>query len=206
MTDTAENITQNDPGLPPPRRSWARSVVLGTVLLLCGTVIGSGLTLVALKRRADEFRARPDLLSTRMLERMQADLDLTAKQKVEIEKIFADARKDASEARRRNQAQAQAFFREFQNKVAQVLTPSQQKEWEDWFRKARERAMRNRPGGPPGDHGEKKGDRTNRGFREPATPSDAEAPLAPPPQGIPERHFAPDPSAPDGESTPPPAP
>lgn len=131
-----------DKALPAPRRYVWKTVALSAVLVFCGMFIGSGLTLIAIKRRADEFRARPELLSQRMVERMQSDLDLTQNQTDQIDKIFADARREAMEMRERNRAQAQAFFRDLQGKVSQVLTPSQQSEWEEWFRRARNRAMK----------------------------------------------------------------
>ena len=142
MVDEAHNPLEG--ALPAPRRYVWKTVALSTVLVLCGMFIGSGLTLMAINRRVDEFRARPELVSERMVERMQADLELTEKQTEEIRKIFGDARRDAGQMRERNRAQAQAFFRDFQGKVSQVLTPSQQAEWEEWFRKARGRAIRDR--------------------------------------------------------------
>jgi hypothetical protein len=124
---------------------------MSAVLVLCGIFIGSGLTLMALKRRVDEFRSRPDLLSQRMLDRMKTDLELTDSQSEEIRKIFTEARREAGQMRERNRAQTQAFFREFQGDVAQVLTPSQQSEWEEWFRRARSRAMKDRHEGSKDD-------------------------------------------------------
>lgn len=187
--------------LTPPRRSWWKTVALSAALFASGVVIGVGLTLMGIRNRLDEFRSRPDLLSQRMVQRMEHDLGLTSRQTEEIRKIFDASREEADAMRQRNRAQAQAFFREFQNKVAQVLTPSQQKEWEEWFRKARDRAMQHRPG----DRDEKRGDKPgeNRGFRDgpppgdrrdgPPPPPNFESEIGPPPPGIPEHHFAPKP-------------
>jgi hypothetical protein len=192
--------------LPPPRRSWWKAATLGAVLFLSGLFIGGGLTLIALKRRADEFRARPDLLSQRMMERMQTELALTDKQAEEIDKIFEDAHKEASEMRRRSRAQAQAFFREFQAKVAQVLTPAQQEQWEEWFRKARDRAMKDRwQGGPREENGARgDGESPGRGFRQRPPSGHPEPPIGPPPPGIPEHHFnqESDPAGPDDRAAP----
>ncbi len=199
MSETPDNTPESP--LPVPRRSVWKTVALGTVLLLCGMFIGSGLTLIGIKRRVDEFRARPDLLSERMVDRMDAELELTDKQTEEIRKIFGEARRESAQMRERGRAQAQAFFRDFQGKVSQVLTPSQQSEWEEWFRKARGRAMRERSGGPRDkDNDGKRGDGPpERGFGDRPRGDELPSVLGPPPEGIPERHFAP-----DAEDAPPP--
>jgi len=182
-----------DTPLNPPRRALWKTLALSGALLMSGVIIGVGLTLIGIRHRLDDFRSRPDLLSQRMVQRMSKDLQLTDKQTDEIKKIFASTREEADAMRQRNRAQAQAFFREFQNKVAQVLTPSQQKEWEVWFRQARERAFHNRPGGPQGDRDERKGERPgpDRGFGDRTQRNgDSSESIGPPPVGIPERAFA----------------
>jgi len=141
--------------LPVPRPSRVKPVLLGAVLLISGIVIGSGLTLIGLKRRADEFRSRPDMFSNRILSKMETDLNLTKEQKSELSKIFKAAREDLDNVRRQHRAQAQGFFREFHDDVANVLTVKQQEEWEEWWKRARERAFKDRggPGGPGGPDG-----------------------------------------------------
>lgn len=148
MTDEATSPAATST-LPVPRRSWIKTVALGIVLLTSGMVIGSGVTVMGIRRWANEMRDRPDMFSDRILARMQNDLKLTKDQKGEIEKIFKQAREELDEVRQRHRAQGQAYFKEIHDKVAQVLTPSQQQDWDDWWRRARERAMKGRPGGPP---------------------------------------------------------
>ncbi len=187
-----------------PRRSWMKTVALGTVVLVSGMVIGSGLTVVGIRRYADEMRRRPDMFSNRILSRMEKDLKLTKDQKSELGKIFKDAREELDEVRGQHRAQAHAFFRDFHDQVARVLTPDQQKKWEETWKRARERAFKYRSGGPPRPGGPER----DRGPREylPLDEMKNRNPSAPPvetsepPQGIPERHFAPDPSAPSAEN------
>lgn len=150
---TTSGAPQNT--LPVPRSSRVKPVLLGAVLLMSGVVIGSGLTLIGLKWRADEFRSRPDMFSNRILSKMEDDLNLTKEQKAELSKIFKAAREDLDDVRRQHRAQAQSFFREFHDDVAKVLTVKQQTEWEEWWKRARERAFKDRggPGGPGGSDG-----------------------------------------------------
>jgi hypothetical protein len=188
-----------------PRRSWLKTVLLGTVVLVSGMVIGSGLTIIGIRQWAQEMRQRPDMFSNRILARMEQDLKLTKDQKTELGKIFKDTRAELDEMRKQHRVQAQAFFRDFHDQVARVLTPDQQKEWEAWWKKARERAFKDRPGGPPRPGGSDR-DKGTREFRPldelKQVPADREVPRDAPPQGIPERHFAPDPSAPSPENQP----
>lgn len=193
--------------LPAPRRSWIKTIALGSVLLFSGMIIGSGLTVIGIRRWADEMRQRPDMFSNRILSRMEQDLKLTKDQKSEVGKIFKDAREELDEVRGQHRAQAQAFFRDFHDEIARVLTPNQQKEWETWWKRVRERTFKERPGGPPRAGGPEK-DRAPREYRplddvkeQKRAPVDGDdAVQSPPPQGIPERHFAPDPSAPSAEN------
>jgi hypothetical protein len=107
------------------------------------------------------------------------------------------------EVRQRHRAQGQAFFKEVHDKVAQVLTPSQQKDWDEWWKRARERAMRKgppRPGMKAGGQERERRVRPEAGMRDvPLGPGDTQAPAADvtaaPPNGIPEHHFADDPAA-----------
>jgi len=186
--------------LPAPRRSWIKTTLLGAVVLISGMIIGSGLTVIGIRRWADEMRQRPDMFSNRILARMEQDLKLTKEQKSELGKIFKATREELNEMRSQHRVQAQAFFRDFHDEVAHVLTPDQQKEWDTWWKRARERAFKER-GVPPPRPGGPGRERVPR----PEGASDFR-PLddlrGAPPQGIPERHFAPDPAAPGDESEP----
>ncbi len=155
MSNDVSQQTAPEGALPMPRRSRMKAFMLGTVLLLSGVVIGSGLTLIGLNRRAQEFRQRPDMFSNRILSKMETDLELTKEQKSELSKIFKAAREDLDDVRRQHRVQAQAFFRDFHDQVAQVLTVKQQGQWEEWWKRARERAFQERggPGGPSGQAG-----------------------------------------------------
>ena len=173
--------------LPVPGRSRTKTVLLGAVLLISGMVIGSGLTLIGLQRRAGEFRSRPDMFSNRILSKMETDLELTKEQKAELGKIFKDAREDLDDVRRQHRAQGQAFFKDFHDQVANVLTVKQQEEWEEWWKRARERAWKERggPGGPSrsGDR-DGKPDGPEHGSREPkpdGPPPNHPEPAPPPP-------------------------
>lgn len=175
--------------LPVPQPSRVKPILLGTVLLISGMVIGSGLTLIGLKRRADEFRSRPDMFSMRILSKMESDLELTKEQKAELSKIFKAAREDLDDVRRQHRAQGQAFFKDFHDQVTNVLTVKQQEEWEAWWKRARERAWKERGGGPGGPPrpGERDGkpDGPERGSHEhkPDGPPPNHPEPAPPPPG-----------------------
>ena len=164
MSDTPLPASATQAPLPAPRRSWLKTAALGIVVLLSGMIIGSGLTVIGIRRWADEMRQRPDMFSNLILSRMERDLKLTKDQKSELGKIFKDTREELEEVRDQHRAQAQAFFRDFHDQVIRVLTPGQQKEWEKMWKRARERAFKERPGGPPRAGGPER-DRGPREYR-----------------------------------------
>jgi len=134
-----------EPGLPQLRRGRVKTVALGVALLVSGAVIGSGLTLVVIKRGLDKARDQPSMLSQRMLSRMERHLDLTPDQSAEIREIFQENRKRVHAFRERHHERAQSFMEGLHDDVAAVLNPEQREKWDAWYAKARKRAFRHRP-------------------------------------------------------------
>jgi len=208
MPDTPLPSSATQATLPAPQRSWIKTAFLGTVVLLSGMIIGSGLTIIGVRQWADEMRQRPDMFSYLILSRMEQELSLTKQQKSELGKILKDTKSELEEMRAQHRAQGQAFFRDFHDQVVRVLTPDQQKEWEAMWKRARERAFKERPGGGAPRTGGQEKEHPQREYKplnemkeRPHAPADGDdAAQSPPPQGIPEHHFAPDPSAPSAEN------
>ncbi len=140
MADHA--TSESDQALPQTRRSWLKTAALSLALLLSGAVIGSGVTVIALRRRADEARRHPEWLSRRTLARMRDRLDLSDAQAEQIRQIFANTRRQAQMLRGEHRREARAIMDVMHEDVSAVLTPEQRAEWERWIRRARERAFR----------------------------------------------------------------
>lgn len=113
--------------------------VQSLLFLLCGLIIGSGLTLILVRGAAHRLIAEPELLPGRLLQRLDRQLDLDDTQRASIEAIL-QARLAAFQAiRRRVKPEFQAELDGLRNDVNAVLTPEQQEAWQTRFDTIRER-------------------------------------------------------------------
>lgn len=135
---------ESEQPLPVTRRAWLKTAALSVALLFSGAVIGSGVTVIALRRRAEDARQHPDWLSRRTVDRMRHKLDLSDEQTEEIRRIIAESRDRARTLRREHWDEAKALMETMHEDVSAVLTPEQRAEWEEWIRRARERTFRKR--------------------------------------------------------------
>lgn len=142
-------------------------IVIGTIILICGIIIGSGAAVLRLK---DEMvmRRGPFPPTRAVVEDMAARYDLTPEQAKKVEAVFEKSRETLraqfEESRRKNEAE----FQKLSAEIKKIFTPEQFEHWEQDFKRRR------RPGPPwergPGRPGERgpgrRGGPDGRGFGE----------------------------------------
>jgi hypothetical protein len=131
--------TNTDTAPTRPTRRRIPAYVQSFLFLLCGLIIGSGLTLILVRGAAHRLIAEPELLPGRLLQRLDRQLDLDDTQRAAIEPIL-QARLAAFQAiRQRVKPEFQAELNALRNDVNAVLTPDQQVKWQTRFDTLRER-------------------------------------------------------------------
>ena len=125
------------PAAPPRRRIPV--YVQSLLFLLCGLIIGSGATLLLIRGAVHRMIAEPELLPARMLQRMDAQLDLDDTQRTAIEGILAERMNAFQAIRQRVRPEIQAELDALRDEVSAVLSPEQQERWETRFDALRER-------------------------------------------------------------------
>ena len=134
---------ENMDPLPAPGRSWLRPLAFGTVLLISGAVIGSALTVLAMRSQTERARKDPAWLSQRAAARLVHDLDLTTEQAEQVHEIFRAHHDRVRSFREQHGTMAREMFANLQTEIEEVLTPEQAEKWRKRIKRARERAMRN---------------------------------------------------------------
>ncbi len=129
--------TQAPPTSPPRRRIPV--YIQGALFLLCGLIIGSGLTVVTIRGAVQRMVAHPELLPARILQRMDSQLDLDDTQRAAIEGILQERLAAFKAIRARVQPEIQAEFDSLRNEVGEVLNPEQRELWQSRFDAIRKR-------------------------------------------------------------------
>ena len=116
--------------------AW-RQIALGLAILFCGVVMGSAGTMLATRRVLSRGMPPADKAARGLTQRMDAQLNLSPKQKHQVAEIVSRHLK-ALRATRKEQ------FRLMHDEVAAVLTPEQAAAWRRGF----ERFQRSGPDHP----------------------------------------------------------
>lgn len=114
------------------------------LFLLCGLIIGSGLTAVFIRGALQQMVQNPELLPERILQRMDLSLDLDDEQRAAVEEIVERHMAGFREIRQRVRPEIQAELDALRSEVSAELTPEQREEWEARFDALRARWQ---PGG-----------------------------------------------------------
>ena len=147
-----ENLPKELPPSPVNRRPWIRSLILGTVILLCGMAIGSVVTAVVIEQHPMRGMRRPDHLPERIAQEMQKKYALTDEQKQRLATVFQEHGEKLSDIRSEVQPKVDAEHEALRRGVEEVLTPEQAAQWRTEFDQMRH-PWRARGGDapPPGD-------------------------------------------------------
>ena len=140
---------------PPPRRKrrglasrreWLH-LLLALLILVCGIVIGAGVTLLVVHRIVTEFVHDPERLTERMAHRMERQLGLSDAQADQIQAILK-RRVDALLAIRRDiRPRIAEQIELLEGEVREVLTPDQMRRWHKYLERIKEVLL-----GPEDEH------------------------------------------------------
>lgn len=115
------------------RRTWLKGLLLGVALIVLGGVIGSSLTVMAIKQQRDRDRFEQSKMLPRLVERVTNDMDLSGQQKSQIDAIVLSHQRSLDDIHHEFRHEAEAEISELKEGIAAVLTPDQQVYWEkDW--------------------------------------------------------------------------
>jgi Spy/CpxP family protein refolding chaperone len=141
MSDTEhEHI---EPPIAQSRRAWVRGALLGATLLVFGAIIGSSLTVMAIKRQRDAERREGPSRTTRLVDTLTSEMDLTEDQTEQINAIVSRHDEAMHEIFRTFRGEAQSEMQAMKDDIANVLTPEQkaywQQRWDEQMEKWRKR-------------------------------------------------------------------
>ena len=111
--------------LKQPRRRWWRMLLMSTLILACGMVIGSGLTLYIAVHRVMDTIQNPQHVPERMTERMGKHLDLTDEQAAAVRAILEEGQEELLAIRDEVEPRVTAQLDKMQADIESVLTPEQ---------------------------------------------------------------------------------
>lgn len=136
-----EEVTQGPvspvgPGIASKKKRW-RTFLLGVLILVCGIAIGTGGTVVLMKRIILQAIQHPEKVPQRITDRMRGKLDLTEDQAVKVKAILTERQKKIQALLRQIQPEVDKEFEKAKEDVAAILKPDQAKEWRDRFDRLR---------------------------------------------------------------------
>jgi hypothetical protein len=148
---TEEANAPHTPGgaahLPQPGRQTWPLVLLGLVILVCGTAIGAGAAVLWLKDRL-AGPPRPDRATPEIVRDLRSRYDLSEDQAKRVNDIM-EHRIEALEAiRREAQQKFEAEHEKLRAEMKSVLTAEQYEQWLAHFESLRDRPPGPPPGGP----------------------------------------------------------
>lgn len=133
---------QGSQALPKTRPPVWRTVILGVVILVCGMVIGGGFTTYVLWKRVESTILHPRLVPERIVEHMEASLELSDEQVEQIREIFARRHERFDQLREEVEPLVHAELDSIHAEVARVLTPEQLEQWNSRFDRMHRRWFR----------------------------------------------------------------
>ncbi len=120
-----------DSSLPPKRKRW-RAVLLGLIILICGFAMGSGVTVIVVRKMAHIIHT-PGEAPKRITERMRRKLDLTDAQAAKVQAILTEREKALLGIFREIQPRLRKELERTREDVAAVLDSEQAKKWRERF-------------------------------------------------------------------------
>lgn len=134
MSDSLDQSTT-----PLPRRSrggrgrLVRRILLSLALLISGSVIGSGITVIMVARGVHYRIHHPEVFPARAAARLQRTLELSDEQSQQVEQILREQQKDILAIRRECQPRFEREVDEIREEISGVLTPAQDRKWRAWL-------------------------------------------------------------------------
>ncbi|MEW6367785.1 MAG: hypothetical protein AB1714_24405 [Acidobacteriota bacterium] len=118
---------------PAARRVPWRAVLLGFAILVCGAIIGSSLTLIAVRRALVDAYVHPEREPERAVARMKKSLRLSDEQAAKVGEIVDRHFVVLLSIRREAQPRVAKELHEMKQEVEAVLNEEQTREWRKRF-------------------------------------------------------------------------
>ena len=122
-----------------PRRRWLRQAFLGFVILICGALIGSGLTLRFLWGTIITNIHEPEKMTKRIVGRIDRRLHLNDKQIEKVEEIVSRKIKTIRALRLEIQPRVEAELKGMQIEIKDLLVTKQIPQWDKEVERFRKR-------------------------------------------------------------------
>ena len=126
------SIDRKEQGALPP-------YVEALLFLVCGLIIGAGMTVFLMDNSVRDFFTHPDQLPDRMLLQMDRRLDLTPTQREAAAAVIAEHFATFDTLRQQVQPAVQATLDAMRDDVATILDPDQRVLWLENFERIREK-------------------------------------------------------------------
>ena len=125
----AERIDRPTDRLPRPSRSWVKPTIVGCLILVCGMVIGSGLTLKVLWTRMQRLNVQPQAAPERLSKALAKTLALTPDQAQAVEGILRERQKALEGIRGEVGPRVEQELERARQEIEGQLTPQQKRRW-----------------------------------------------------------------------------
>ena len=127
-SDTRQSGTEELAPTPRRRRGWLR-LLLYLVIFISGGIVGTGITLMVIRKSALFAVHHPDEMPAIIADRMTRVLDLDDDQKCQILDILRERQEALQDIRRQSQPLVEEQLDLLEEQVAAVLDPEQQEKW-----------------------------------------------------------------------------
>jgi hypothetical protein len=132
---------------PPPRRKRWHLILAAVLILICGMIIGSALTVGIVVNRIHHFMHHPGEAPERITRHLDRKLGLTEEQEKAIQRIVSDRHENLSAIREEVFPRIQSEFKAAEAEIRAVLDPEQKREWDTYTEHIRGRWMMPPPPG-----------------------------------------------------------
>jgi len=116
----------------PRRRCWL-TVVLALVVFGAGIAIGWSTTVLQADQRDRHYREHPEQMPTRIVERLDKELGLTAQQSRQLLPIVQQWWQGWQQARRESYPVYKPSLEQADRRISAILTPQQKPKWDAYY-------------------------------------------------------------------------
>lgn len=136
----------SEPVKLPKRRRWL-VVLIAVLIFVSGLIVGAGGATFAIIRHAQQRMRHPEYMPERTVNFLRWKLGLTDEQAAKIEQILREGQAGFQSIRRDFEPRVDAELERARVRISAVLTPEQQKKWEEIYSWACRRWMPGHDGG-----------------------------------------------------------
>ena len=145
MSDTAVKWDLEPEVATAIRQRWWVSLAIMVLVFSSGTVIGSGLTMIAVNDKYDAKLKNPPSSCDHVLPAMQRELELSDDQSARVKTILADHDKAMGKIWLDMRPKVREQLKHLEDQVNGVLSTDQQTKWHAWLDQRRRRAWPSPP-------------------------------------------------------------